>query len=109
VRKVGRSKISIGKSLKLGLIGLASFSTKPIRVFIPISILFTLLSIIGILWVLFLNIIGSDLPRGFSFTQIFIFVSIGLNSMFAAIAGDYLHKIYKAIHPTTEGYISESI
>jgi dolichol-phosphate mannosyltransferase len=109
IRKVGSSKISVRKSLKLGLIGLASFSTKPIRIFIPISLLFTFLSIVGIFWVLFLNIIESDLPRGFSITQILIFISIGLNSIFAAIAGDYLHKIYKAIHPTTEGYISESI
>ncbi|MEY4571560.1 MAG: hypothetical protein RLZ10_771 [Bacteroidota bacterium] len=108
-RVAGRSKFSALKVIKLGLIGLFSFSTKPIRLFIPLTLFFTLISFLGIFWVLFLYITESDLPRGFSVTQIFIFISIGINSLFAAIAGDYLHKIYRSIYPTAEGFVIDKI
>ena len=108
-RMRGKSKFSALKVIKLGMIGLFSFSTKPIRLFIPLTLLFTLISVLGIFWILFLNITESDLPRGFSVTQIFIFISIGINSLFAAIAGDYLHKIYRSIYPTSEGFVIDKI
>jgi dolichol-phosphate mannosyltransferase len=109
IRKKGKSKFNAFKVLKLGLLGLMSFSTKPIRLFIPISIFFILLSIFGIAWVILLNLTHQDLPRGFSVTQIFIFTSIGVNSLFFAIAGDYLHKIYISLNPKKNGFIQESL
>jgi glycosyltransferase involved in cell wall biosynthesis len=109
VRIAGESKFNAAKVIKLGLIGLLSFSTKPIRIFIPLSLFFLFLSIFGVFWVLFLNLTENDLPKGFSATQIFIFISIGINSLFAAIAGDYLHKIYKSLHPSIDGHILENI
>jgi dolichol-phosphate mannosyltransferase len=109
IRKVGNSKINAIMVLKLGVIGLLSFSTKPIKIFIPIAIFFTFISFLGVFWIIYLNIFESNLPRGFSVTQIFLFVSIGLNALFAAIAGDYLHRIYQALHPTIEGHIIENL
>lgn len=108
-RIAGESKFNALKVFKLGLIGLFSFSTKPIRIFIPLTLFFTLISLLGIFWVLFLHLTESDLPRGFSVTQIFIFISIGINSLFAAIAGDYLHKIYRSMYPTSEGFVVDKI
>lgn len=109
VRQKGKSKFNAFTVLKLGLLGLMSFSTKPIRLFIPIAVFFILLSIFGIAWIILLNLTHQDLPRGFSVTQIFIFTSIGVNSLFFAIAGDYLHKIYRSLNPTHNGFIQESI
>jgi len=109
IRKAGESKFSPSKVFRLGLVGLLSFSTKPIRMFIPLSIFFFFLSISGVFWVAFLNLTENNLPKGFSVTQIFIFISIGINSLFAAIAGDYLYKIYKALYPSSDGYIIENI
>ena len=109
IRNSGKSKFSAIKVFKLGVIGLLSFSTKPIKIFIPIAIFFTLISILGVFWILYLNIFESNLPRGFSVTQIFLFVAIGLNAFFAAIAGDYLHRIYNALLPTIDGHIIENI
>jgi dolichol-phosphate mannosyltransferase len=109
IRKVGKSKINAIMVLKLGIGGLLSFSTKPIKIFIPIAIFCTFASILGVFWILYLNIFESNLPRGFSATQIFLFISIGLNAVFASIAGDYLHRIYNALHPTFEGHIIENI
>jgi dolichol-phosphate mannosyltransferase len=109
VRKVGKSKFTAVKVMKLGFVGLLSFSTKPIRMFIPISIFFLSLSMFGVFWIIFLYLVDSNLPRGFTTTQILLFTIIGLNSIFAALAGDYLHKIYNALNPIKVGYISESI
>jgi glycosyltransferase involved in cell wall biosynthesis len=105
----GESKFKPFKVIKLGLIGLFSFSTKPIRIFIPISIFSTFMALVGIIWMLFLYFSGQALPPGYTTTQILIFITIAINTSFFAIAGDYLLRIYFALLPNVDGYIVEKI
>jgi dolichol-phosphate mannosyltransferase len=107
LRVHGESKFSPIGVIRLGLVGLFSFSTKPIRVFIPIAIISSFTAILGILWILYLYLTDNNLPPGFSTTQVILFVTMAINTSFFAIAGDYLLKIYFALLPSVDGYIAE--
>ena len=109
LRNRGKSKFSPIKVIQLGITGLFSFSTKPIRVFIPIAIISSCTAVLGIFWIVYLFLSNDNLPPGFSTTQVLLFLILAINTSFFAIAGDYLLKIYFALLPSTDGFISDEI
>lgn len=108
-RTVGESKFSPWRVFSLGLLGVLNFSTFLLKAFLPFSILCFVIGLVGIFWVFFLYLTQSDLPRGFSSTQMMIFASISLNASFFAIAGNYLLRINHALIPHKNAYIAEDI
>jgi len=109
VRVYGSSKFSKIRVMRLGFRGLAMHSNKLLRVFVPIALTVSLLAFAGIIWVLALFLSGTALPKGFSSSQIILFSILLLNSLFFAISGEYILKIYSALYPTEKGFIEDEL
>ena len=106
-RLYGKSKFSKLRILKFGSRGLTMHSSKPLRIFVPIALIIAVFAFFGMCWVFYLFLSGASLPKGFSTSQIILFSILLLNSMFFAISGEYLLKIYTALYPFEKAYISE--
>ena len=107
IRIHGLSKFSKIKVMRLGFRGLAMHSNKLLRIFVPIALAISLLALAGIIWVFALFLSGTALPKGFSSSQIILFSILLLNSLFFAISGEYILKIYSALYPTEKGFIQD--
>lgn len=93
-RRKGKSKFNFSNLLSLAIDGITSFSAIPIR-FISIFGIFTfILSIIGMLYIMYIKlVIGVDVP-GWTFIVILIMLFGGINSLFIGIIGEYIGKTY---------------
>lgn len=108
-RKTGKSKFSSIQVVSMGVAGLLNYSTKPLKVFIPIAALLSCASILGIFWVFFLFFSNKPLPPGFSSTQAILFATMALNAFFFAILGQYVLKIFNALYPTKLAFVEDEI
>ena len=107
IRVHGSSKFSKIKVMRLGFRGLTMHSNKLLRIFTPIALAISVLALAGIICVLTLFLSGAALPKGFSSSQIILFSILLLNSLFLAISGEYILKVYSALYPQEKGFIQD--
>ncbi len=93
-REFGESKFSVGALIDLGLDGLFNYSRVPIRVAALCGAAAIAFSVLWTLVVILTRILQPDLPSGFASTQILVLFSLGLNSLFLGIIGEYVLRIY---------------
>ncbi len=93
-RKSGMTKFSPSHLISLGLDGITSFSNAPIRFVFFIGMLLFLISMIGILFVLYRKLItGVDVP-GWAFLSVAIIFFGGIQNLSIGIIGEYIAKTY---------------
>lgn len=93
-RQKGTSKFNISSLFSLAIDGITSFSVTPIRFISIFGIALFLVSILGMLYVLYEKFINNvDVP-GWAFTSILIMIFGGLNSLFIGVIGEYIGKTY---------------
>ncbi len=93
-RTLGKSKFNLSQLVSLAFDGITSFSTLPIRLVSLMGIILFLLSIVGLLFVLFVKYFSVyDVP-GWAFLSIIIFFFGGLQSLSMGIIGEYISKLY---------------
>lgn len=92
-RIAGKSKYSPAKMFALALDGITSLSVKPIRIITLFGCLVALLSFVGILWSVIVQITGNSVAGWASLTSILCFIG-GVQLISLGIIGEYIGKIY---------------
>ncbi len=93
VRLSGESHYPLKKMLALAIDGITSLSIKPIRIITAFGMIVSLLSVIGIIWVLVESILKNTVAGWASTTCILCFIS-GVQLLSLGIIGEYVGKIY---------------
>ncbi len=93
-RSVGKSNYTFGKLLRMSLMYLTNFSTKPLRFSNIIGFIFTLLGFIGFIYVITVYFVAGSVP-GFPFLASAIMVFSGVQLFALGIIGEYLARIFE--------------
>lgn len=96
-RKFGESKFPARKLVSLGLNGIINHSTLPLRLATYAGGALLLLSIIASGYSVISYFAIDNLPRGFTSLQLAQFLTIGINSFFLGIIGEYVLRIYRIV------------
>ncbi len=92
-RVAGKSKYTPAKMFSLALDGITSLSVKPIRIITLFGCLVALLSFVGILWSVIVQLAGKSVAGWASITSILCFLG-GVQLISLGIIGEYIGKIY---------------
>ena len=93
-REAGVSKYNLKKMVGLALNGITSFSVKPIRLIIGIGFIFSLLSILYLIYVIIGYYTGADYVTGWASTIAFICFFGSFQILCIGVIGEYISKIY---------------
>jgi glycosyltransferase involved in cell wall biosynthesis len=93
-RVAGTSKYPVWKMASLGLEGITSFSTTPLRVITLLGFLVSGVSLCLGLWALAAAVIFASTIPGWASTVIPIYVICGVQMLCLGIIGEYIGKIY---------------
>ena len=105
-RIAGKSHYPLSKMLGLAFDGIPSLSVKPIRLITLFGLLVSLISFIGIIWVLITALTGHSVAGWASNVCIVCFMG-GIQSMFLGVIGEYIGKIYLETKARPRYIISE--
>jgi undecaprenyl-phosphate 4-deoxy-4-formamido-L-arabinose transferase len=93
-RYAGRSNYRMGQLLRMSLLYLTNFSTKPLRFSNIVGFAFTLLGFIGFLYVVGIYFIQGSVP-GFPFLASTIMIFSGVQLFALGIIGEYLARVFE--------------
>ena len=98
-REAGRSKFNLSRLVKLGLDGIVSQSTKPLRFISYFGFAMSLLAIFGAIFyaITFYSTDSPSVTRGFTTLVILILLQTGLTAAFLGILGEYLGRIFSNV------------
>ncbi len=105
-RMAGESHYPLKKMLALAIDGITSLSVKPIRMITSLGFMVSLLSFIGILWVIISYVAGSTVAGWASTTCILCFMG-GVQLLSLGVIGEYVGKIYMETKARPRYIISE--
>jgi glycosyltransferase involved in cell wall biosynthesis len=92
-RHAGLSKAPLWPTLIYTLNAVTSFSLKPLRLFLALGMITTMLSVLAIFGYSFLSLLGNP-PPGITTLIVLAFLGIGLNSLGIGMLGEYLGRTY---------------
>ncbi len=92
-RNFGKSNYTFGRLLRLSLMYLTNFSTKPLRFSNIIGFFFTLIGFIGFIYVITIYFVAGSVP-GFPFLASAIMVFSGVQLFALGIIGEYLARVF---------------
>lgn len=107
-RMAGESKYPINKMVKLALDGITSFSVKPMYIVLYIGITFIIISVIILIWVLFLWLKGLAIP-GWSSLILSLWFCSGCILMAIGVLGEYVGKIYVEVKHRPRFHIEKTL
>lgn len=84
-------------SLKIGLNGLISFSSRPLQLMSIGGFIMAFLSFVLGSWYLLHKILGADYPQGFSSTVLIVTFLSGLQLLALGLVGEYVGRIYDEV------------
>jgi undecaprenyl-phosphate 4-deoxy-4-formamido-L-arabinose transferase len=93
-RRVGKSNYTIGHLLRMSLMYLTNFSTKPLRFSNIVGFVFTLIGFIGFIYVVIIYFIAGSVP-GFPFLASAIMIFSGVQLFALGIIGEYLARVFE--------------
>ncbi len=97
-RHRGRSKYSLAKLVKLGLDGILSFSTLPLKMALLLGLLVSAGGFVGIALVVFLRLSRwIELPWGWASTVVLVMFLGGVQLTTIGIVGEYIARIYEEV------------
>ena len=109
-RKAGVTKFRFGALLRLAIDGITSQSTKPLHLITLFGFGFSLICIAATVFYLLLWAAGQvDPPPGFMTLVMLMLVSMGINSMFLGILGEYLGRVFQNVRNMPLTIIEERI
>lgn len=92
-RYAGESHYPLRKMLALAFDGITSLSIKPIRMITGLGIFIALLSFVGVIWSVYVRIMGNAVSGWASMTCLICFLG-GIQLICLGILGEYIGKIY---------------
>ena len=93
-RYAGKSKYPLQKMITFAVNGITSFSRKPLKISIYLGLISSLISILGILYVLYIRFMTSNWVTGWAGLALAILFSSGIQLLSIGILGEYIGKIY---------------
>lgn len=108
-REKGESKFPLHQVLGLGFQGIINHSTVPLRLATYLGGGVLLLSLLTSAYSLITHFTNSNLPPGFTTTQLYLLASIGFNSLFLGIIGEYLLRIYRILRTEPIAIIAQEV
>jgi polyisoprenyl-phosphate glycosyltransferase len=109
-RHSGRSKYSLAKLLKLGIDGILSFSTLPLRLALFLGLLVSAGGVLGIALVIYLRIAAIvELPWGWASTVVLVLFLGGVQLTTIGIVGEYIARIYDEVKARPLYLVAEQI
>jgi len=93
-RSIGKSNYTFGRLLRMSLMYLTNFSTKPLRFSNIVGFLFTLIGFFGFIYVIAIYFVVGSVP-GFPFLASAIMVFSGVQLFALGIIGEYLARIFE--------------
>jgi glycosyltransferase involved in cell wall biosynthesis len=91
----GETGYPLRKMIRFAADGILSFSTQPLKVITRFGVLASLISLLGIIYVLFMKLFFPDaLVAGWAFTVLAILFMGGMNLLMLGIVGSYVGRIY---------------
>lgn len=93
-RHSGKTKFNLTKSFKYAVNGIVNFSVKPLKIATVVGFLFSSISFIYLIFIIFKTLItGIDVPGYPSLICLILFLG-GLNLLAIGIVGEYISKMY---------------
>ena len=92
-RIAGESHYPLKKMLSLAFDGITSLSIKPIRIIASLGIIISLISFIGVIWSIVVQLLGKSVVGWASMTSIICFIG-GVQLICLGVLGEYIGKIY---------------
>ena len=110
LRLRGYSKFKFKDLFGLAIDGILNHSIIPLRIASVFGFVISILSIISII-IYFIGklVYGPLWNAGFATTTIFLLISIGLNSLFLGILGEYIGRIYKQVKSKPALHIEDKV
>ena len=105
-RIAGSSHYPLGKMLALAFDGITSLSVKPIRMITTFGMFISLLSFIGVIWSIIIQLTGHAVAGWASMTSIICFIG-GIQLICLGVLGEYIGKIYMEVKARPRYIISE--
>ncbi len=96
-RRDGRSKYSLARMFGLGIDGITSFSTVPLRVIAALGAFLFLVSMVVSVWVLGIRLFTDRALPGWASTTLPIYVLGGVQLLSLGLVGEYVAKIYMEV------------
>jgi polyisoprenyl-phosphate glycosyltransferase len=96
-RITGKSKFSMYDLISLGMDGIFNHSMIPLRVMIFLGLFTIIFSFFGFIYYVVAKFFIQGWPEGLSSTNTLILFSIGLNSLFFGIIGEYVARTFKNV------------
>jgi undecaprenyl-phosphate 4-deoxy-4-formamido-L-arabinose transferase len=93
-RQVGKSNYTLGRLIRMYLLYLTNFSTKPLRFSNIIGFIFTFLGFVGLIYVIIVYFVAGSVP-GFPFLASAIMVFSGVQLFGLGIIGEYLARVFE--------------
>ena len=93
-RSVGKSNYTLGRLLRMTLLYLTNFSTKPLRFSNIIGFFFTLMGFLGFVYVITVYFVEGSVP-GFPFLASAVMVFSGVQLFALGIIGEYLARVFE--------------
>ncbi|KGG12074.1 MULTISPECIES: glycosyltransferase family 2 protein [Prochlorococcus] len=93
-RYAGTSKYPLIKMIRFAVEGITSFSRKPLQLATLSGLFASLISIIGIIYVLYSRLMTDNWVEGWAGLALAILFSSGLQLIFIGILGEYIGRIY---------------
>ncbi len=90
----GESKYPLFKMMKFAVEGITSFSRKPLQISILVGMISSLLSFIGIGYVLYIRLMTQNWVAGWAGISLAILLTSGLQLISIGVLGEYVGKIY---------------
>ena len=93
-RAAGSTKYSIRKMISLALEGLTNFSRRPLRLATFLGFFFSIISFIGIIYVLYVRLFTLTWVPGWAAILLVILLSSGIQMICIGILGEYIGNIF---------------
>ena len=108
-RGAGNSKYSVAKIFGLGLSGIMSFSTKPLKIGIFIGLGFAFCAFLLLLWSILAYFLERSLPSGWTTIIVVSLLFSGIQLIVLGIIGAYIGGIYEEVKNRPRYIIEEKI
>ena len=105
-RIAGESHYPLKKMLELAFDGITSLSIKPIRMIAGLGIMISLISFIGVIWSVIVQLLGKSVVGWASIISIICFIG-GVQLICLGILGEYIGKIYLEVKELTRYIIRD--
>lgn len=96
-RKVGKSRWTLSKKIKLFVDSFVGFSYFPIRFASIIGCLFSLISVIWLLYIVFVKLFGGIDTAGWTTLMVVVLLASGLILLTLGIIGEYLWRVFDTV------------